>query len=998
VYIQHAEYRFGSQLVVRGVTLYEVGQGPGRAALVSAEHVTIDIQDVWQWVRTGSGHIERVAVRGARLRLERFADGSWNVQRLLKASKNTLPGSVLLVGKNLEVHYCDASRPSVAPQVWYDVQLMVQHHRAAGDRVRTLIRASGKSAETGPLEARMEWSGTDGIVQVSANQVHLTPQFWTLLPEPWRSRCAALIPLRGEASITARLHGQHPHWHYEIEGVLSDGWYSDPGVPYALTAISAQFQINDQGCQVQRVMARAGLAEFQGSFQRRGWQEGAPYELELAARRLPLDTRLPRLLTSTFQSLWNKYSPSGLADVDFEVHWDGQQLQRRATAHLKELAFTYDKFPYRVNRATGTLTWQEDRLTVKLAAPIGGRTATIDGQWQFASGQPVGWLEIQTDGPVPLDEALLAALPEKTQAFLRSLNPTGLLEASVHVERQLDQSAFQRRMEIHIHNGTLQYDRFPYPLQRVCGTVYVEGDRVWFTRLTGRNDSGFVVAQGEWNPQSHPALQLRLQCMDIALQESLKLALPRAVQEIWNELQPQGTIDRLDVSVAYVPQTRRLDVEVSGEKWDPERNVEGRAVSLRPTRWPLRWDNVTGSFTYRDGVVRFQDISAEHGSARVRELTGLWAIDPVGGWQFRIDKLDWERLNVDESFVATLPGGLRDLLSSLHLRGMAHGSGQVLWQGHRGTGTHRLNWRALVDLEDGQVAVGSPIEHIRGGGEFWGELEGNRVTLDGQLRVDAAVFRGMPLSRLRGPVRWDGKRLYLGNREAREGEPVVQPLSARLFGGDLQLQLAVEPSEPPQFHLIASLADADLAELAAHVGVRGEPISGRLFGELTLSGSCGLVETWRGGGQIQVTRANLYQLPLMVAMLKLLNVRPPDATAFTNGDMQFRWEGDRLFLSRVALQGDAISLVGKGTVSLERQLDVTFYALVGREEAQWPIFRPLMQQAARNMLLIDVKGPLDEPTVTPRPFPELNAALQQWLAELPAELPAPHAPGAVLRR
>jgi hypothetical protein len=62
-------------------------------------------------------------------------------------------------------------------------------------------------------------------------------------------------------------------------------------------------------------------------------------------------------------------------------------------------------------------------------------------------------------------------------------------------------------------------------------------------------------------------------------------------------------------------------------------------------------------------------------------------------------------------------------------------------------------------------------------------------------------------------------------------------------------------------------------------------------------------------------------------------------------------------------------------------LNLDFYAVVGREEAQLPLFRPLFQQAARNVLSIKVKGTLNEPLVTPQAFPELNETLQELFPE-----------------
>src|SRR4030095_13023663 len=100
--------------------------------------------------------------------------------------------------------------------------------------------------------------------------------------------------------------------------------------------------------------------------------------------------------------------------------------------------------------------------------------------------------------------------------------------------------------------------------------------------------------------------------------------------------------------------------------------------------------------------------------------------------------------------------------------------------------------------------------------------------------------------------------------------------------------------------------------------------------------------TWHGTGQIRLRDADIYELPVMIAMLKLLSVQRPDRTAFTTSNIDFRVEGDDLALDRIDFSGDAISLKGKGRMNAQREINLTFHPIVGREERHLPIFRPLL--------------------------------------------------------
>src|SRR5256885_6910986 len=120
----------------------------------------------------------------------------------------------------------------------------------------------------------------------------------------------------------------------------------------------------------------------------------------------------------------------------------------------------------------------------------------------------------------------------------------------------------------------------------------------------------------------------------------------------------------------------------------------------------------------------------------------------------------------------------------------------------------------------------------------------------------------------------------------------------------------------------------------------------------------------------------------MITLLKLLSVQRPNSTAFTNSNIDFRIEGDDLVIDRIDFSGDAISLKGKGRINEQRQIDLKFYPLVGREERQLAIFRPLLGHTGQELMLIEVTGTLDQPQIDRRVFPRLDHQLAQLFPEL----------------
>jgi hypothetical protein len=256
----------------------------------------------------------------------------------------------------------------------------------------------------------------------------------------------------------------------------------------------------------------------------------------------------------------------------------------------------------------------------------------------------------------------------------------------------------------------------------------------------------------------------------------------------------------------------------------------------------------------------------------------------------------------------------------------------------------------------------------------------------GELNVDSAMIHGVQLTNFQGPYWCDGRLLVFGavaDRDTRHGAP--RQITARVLSGLLSLDGMVVLSGSGDFDIQATLANADLTDIARQVAPHQQPPTGKVFGLVHVGGNSQGKHTWRGEGKISLREADLYELPAMIQLLKLLSVQRPDRTAFTNSNIDFRVEGDDLVFERIDFSGDAISLKGKGRMNGQRVLDVKFYPLVGREERQLAIFRPLLGQTGQEFMLIEVTGTLDQPEINRQVFPRLDG-LDERLSQLFPEL------------
>ena len=122
----------------------------------------------------------------------------------------------------------------------------------------------------------------------------------------------------------------------------------------------------------------------------------------------------------------------------------------------------------------------------------------------------------------------------------------------------------------------------------------------------------------------------------------------------------------------------------------------------------------------------------------------------------------------------------------------------------------------------------------------------------------------------------------------------------------------------------------------------------------------------------------------MLALLNLISSGNSNTAAFSSSDVSFNVRGDHVYFDRLDLSGDAITLKGIGEMGLDRQLNLDFYSIVGREQLWSPIVRPILGEASRQFLRIHVDGTLSHPVTTQEVLPGLNETLQQLFPELAA--------------
>ena len=987
--------------------------------LISVDRIVADCNlDVETLLSGEKPQASCLRVTGLKVWAERGPGGSWNVADLWPLPKfGSQPPPVTIEDAAVEI--VDQHDGTKRSYNFRHIQLQVTPVRqpasspgsVAESRCGELeIRGSavGDHVQSLRFQARFDpqngaW-GIGGIV----NGLQLSPQLHAALPCEMRAKLAGVASVSGQMDLKFTAASKGPSevpdgskatsvslsdgctvpavdCSFSIEGSLSDGQIIDARLPYRLYDLSANVYLDNQGIRIDDVFARNGSSTLRLSVQR-SWEETGPFRLRAEARRLELDRRFVEVLPKEYQALWRKYFPAGTIDADVLLESDGERWKPQFEVQCHDVSFEYYAFPYRMEHSRGKVSLKDDLLSIDIIASAGGQDVTIRGELRNPATAPIGWMDVHCDQPIPIDRKLIAAVIDpKAKAVIRSLQPQGTFAISGRFER-LDpaQPKPSKNVTIQLHNCTMEYERFPYPLGMISGTM-VWNDRGWFFQnLSGRNDSGYIECEGSWQPTEDGGSLLTLDFAgaDVPLADELRLALKPGAQQLWNQLRPRGTVDHLTIGLQYASARSELSLEIKAQKWKRQANGDGRSITLHPEWFPYRLDDVAGTVHYRDGHVQLQGISAVHGETEIG-IDGTCDLKSDGNWNVQFSHVVADRVRFDRDLLTALPGELGAAVGKLNFHGDINMKGSISFAGNTGSAdSTTAAWNVTLDVENGSVQCGPQLDHMHGELSLAGTSNRRAFYSRGELNFDSMIYKGVQLTQVRGPMYVDASGVVLGaGAEQNVVGRAPRALTANAIGGQLSVDAAVTFSGDSPFHLQASLESIDLTQMAREMAYKSDGIRGKANAVLNLRGNRHGWPSWRGDGSVRLYEADIYEIPVILSLVKFLNFHRPDTTAFTSSEIDFRIQGEHLYLDRINFNGDAISLKGYGEMNLDRQIDLKFYALMGRGELPLPALRALLRQASRHILLIQATGSLEKPHFTKEPLPMLRETLDQIFPE-----------------
>ena len=768
---------------------------------------------------------------------------------------------------------------------------------------------------------------------------------------------------------------------------LTEGRLAHARLPRPVTDMTGTIVCQQNILRLENMRGKCDAASLAMQLERRGWQANAPLAMGLRVEDLALDDNLYRALPVLLQEEWQKYLPEGVVDVDLELTFDGRLPRTQVTLTGRDLAFEAEKFKYRVQDGAGTMHYthgtesQPAVLDIDLIGYGGGQPLEIKGKVFDPKPGALGWVEITGNG-IAIEARMIAALEEKTRQVIKSLRPQGQFNLYWRLDRtQPGQVKPHTALRLELVDCRVNYQKFPYPLSGIHGLLLAEDGR-WTFRDLVASGSRNVTCQGTLRPgASGKELSLQFTGKELPLDDDLKQALPPEVRQAWDEVRPGGRVD-LVADIDHKTGDTKPAIRVSV-------NPRPESATVHPVFFPYLLKQIEGRFDYLNGKLLITDFRGRHGLTAVH-TNGNGNFGPDGAWQFELTGLSVDRLERSGDLLAALPPKLRKLIEQLRVTGKfsLHNTAIKFSKTKDPAAAINAQWDAQLNCLQTNLHPGIDLQNVHGTVRLVGASLGGASYSSGEMNLETVTFEDVQFTNVRGPLWIDETTCLLGSFATQHQRLTPQQITANVYDGFLVSEAWVTFDGVPRYSVVASLEDADLSRITKERFPTDQDLQGKVAATLTLNGYGRSMHTLSGHGEVKVTEANIYQLPLLVGMLKVFRNGLPDTTAFSQVDTKYRIQGRHIYLEQLDFLGDAVSLLGQGETNFDQQLNLVFHGIVGRNQIRLPLFKNFVDHLGQQTLQMYVDGTLSDPHIHKQALPGINKLIQQIRTDLDVTSPA----------
>ena len=646
----------------------------------------------------------------------------------------------------------------------------------------------------------------------------------------------------------------------------------------------------------------------------------------------------------------------------------GRQVTVKTELDMAGVGIVFRYWPYPVRATKGRLIISPDKVVADGIEGHGLDEQVILSINGTVSRSSKGWAEAVPDLRVtarqmPLDDLLIATVPQPQDRIIRSLGLSGLASAEAHVFRN-ESGQIDFTIKTKIHDGRARPNDGRYVIDRLSGQLTVGPKRIEIDSIKGYGpgnsdpDSGpggemELSGRATWDQQG-TSFELHMIGSGLRFDDPLVDLMPRGselsrkVAAMVAKYRPRGVFDadlrctsgdggEADYALHLVP--KRIGFDLKGHAIDVH-DIAGR-LNVTPQR--LEMESFSGSW----------------GGGRFKVSGHAQLVEP---YEKRI-QFSAEAEALDATARAVLPDAVIRTLDTLRLAAPYRISDGELHLRPLATTGMRSRFEGSVHLAGASGLVGVPVSELTGdlriGVHQTADADWPVVSLT--LQADRLRVNRRLISPLTARIVTDAKK---------HDRLLLRELQGTCYGGSLAGSGWVDLAASV-YHLRLTLHDAALESIVNPVSSETEAVApqdrrsstGRLAAALAVEGSVGDTSDRRGRGELRIRNAVMYDVPLTLGLVHVVNLSLPTSSAFDRADIAYEVDAELVRFEQLRFHAPSVEMVGSGTMHYDtRQLDLNLYARSPEGIPFTPVSE-LINKFKDELVSVHVTGTLDNPHV-----------------------------------
>jgi len=281
------------------------------------------------------------------------------------------------------------------------------------------------------------------------------------------------------------------------------------------------------------------------------------YNIAIDVNNVPLDSMLRQALPDSQKRLLNQFDLIGLVDGRINISSPSQNTETTFTADIsfKEASLSLKKPLVAISDVSAAIVLTPDSINIKrLTGQYNQGQLSLTGQvWPDEHDRQSRYNLSINLKQTQLNDQLFSLLPQPLRKNLREFQPEGKVNLTADLTRPDSLTPPTHKITVNCLGNTVTFQRFPYPLKDITGTVTITDDTIAFRNITAAPDDNVTIQAGIPTIKLNGQISLtdnafnkavfQLSAKDISFSEKLAIALPKTIQSFYRNLSPVGQFD-----------------------------------------------------------------------------------------------------------------------------------------------------------------------------------------------------------------------------------------------------------------------------------------------------------------------------------------------------------------------------------------------------------------------------------------------------------------------